>query len=370
MPRRHVLPTLGVYGPGPCAHSGVTRYIKDSVPFLGEAFDVRWVHGDTLAPPDGFDFVLYHLGNNMLHHGAFRALRRRAGPSILHEFNTFGYYRQAWDDLDDEERWAVLSLLSLDFGKQITSLSEAEALARKLRDSPVRAWDVGVECLALRRARPAVVHSPMTSALLRARHPTAPVRHVPMPVTVPPPTGHREVRARLGIPQGNLVFGVLGFLSPVKRVGQIIETWNTIAERPASWSLLIAGERVGEVDIPACAGVFNAEGYWSDNEFDQLLDLVDCGIQLRDPSMGETSGVVASLIARGTPVIVNDPYGALAPAEHPLVIRISTGEVERYQLSAAMHGVAARVHTTAVTRGPGNWQEWTAAIVDILMSGC
>ncbi|MEO7194983.1 MAG: hypothetical protein ABIZ05_09190 [Pseudonocardiaceae bacterium] len=356
--------TLGVYGPGCPSSSGVARYIQASLPYLREHYDVTHVGEDTAWDPSSFDVVLYHLGNNVLHHSAFRALRRRPGPVLLHEYNNLNYYYEAWQRLDDDERAAVLAMLGRCLGG---AFGHRDDLERHLAGHPHvdrYSLDSGIESLAVSAATRTLVHSPEAAAVLVGRYPRARVDVLPFPVGRIPEGNPAAVRARLGIAPDTYVFATFGFIGEYKRVEQILTAWQSWSDRPAEALLLLVGATQYDIQLPDEPCVRHT-GYLADDDFDALVVAVDCGIQLRHPWLGETSGPTSMLLAHQRPLICT---GNLAgqTGVHDSVLLVPTGTGEVAALVEAMRSQHRRPTRPSRYDSAWSWDTWTSAVTHAL----
>lgn len=295
------LPTLGVFGPRLDEPTGVARYSGLLHDHLALRYNITYVGNDDPDDPTDFDRVLYQLGASRRHHGAYAAMKRRPGPAVLHDPIALDYYNEAWDLIEPDEREAVLDLGSAFVGRPIASHEElAEAL-----DAPPGAdrWsaDIGVEQIFLPNVTLALVHSTYwVERLARAGTPTQLVRQ---PVPRLDPVG-ATMRAELGIGEEDLVVGTFGYLGIYKRIDRIVDAWLGWTDRPEASQLLVVGEPLDPIALPSTPDVRHLRNV--DNAtFEALLSCVDFGVQLRHPSMGETSAVTATLLGNGRPVVVS-----------------------------------------------------------------
>ena len=358
-------PSLAVFGPLPPQPTGIARYIHTSATHLEPYFDVTCASSPTDADPHDFDHVLYHLGNNAMHHGAFRALHTRPGPVLLHEFNNLDYYHQAWTQLTSHEQHHVLHAYSRHLGEDFRHRSALDAYAARNPDVDLGSLDLGIEQLAVHAATTTLVHHPATAQLLRRRHPQADIRTLPFPVepiTTPDP---RRVRRRLHLPDHALLFATFGFIGQYKRVERILDAWQHWNDRPEHAHLLLAGELQYPLPIPDDPTIHHT-GHLSDRDFDDLLLSVDCAIQLRHPWLGETSGPVSTLLAHHRPVILSDIPGMHTTTPTATHIPVGPGEVD-----ALVH--ALHHHGYSPTRAPAynpehTWTTWAQALAMALNS--
>lgn len=303
--------TLGVYGPksDEAEETAVASYIALSLPDLARHFDCVVVSRREVVDPSCFDYVLYHVSASIHTYHAHIALCKRPGPAIIHEHNCLQLYYELWPLLADENRKRILALFARRFGRTLQDLAEAQALADELPDADRYSIDVGVEALFMEKVTAAITHSPFISDLLRQRYPQTHVEMVNFMVA--PFTAAQAVwaRSQLGLERNDFLFGVFGRIGEYKRVEQIIRAWQQWHERPPTAKLLILGMRQYDIRIPACNGLIYLDHLPNESDFDAYLGAADCAVQLRHPTLGETSGVVSKLLANNKRLIISDtPY--------------------------------------------------------------
>ena len=86
--------------------NGIDLTLKE----LKHYFHCTHVSNRDWVDPTRFDYVLYHIGGSSRHDCAFKALRKRPGPAIIHEHNCLSYYYEAWPNVPDYEQNQLLSL--------------------------------------------------------------------------------------------------------------------------------------------------------------------------------------------------------------------------------------------------------------------
>lgn len=352
-------PSLGIYGPERGQRSGIAIYIQRSLACLEDGFAcVRAGRDD----PHRFDVVLYHLGNNVFHHDAFRALRSRPGPVVLHEFNNLDYYYQCWPRLSGNEQQRILTLLGQALGHNFPDLNALEYHFSAHPELDRYSIDARCEQLVIEAATVTFVHSEHSAAVLRRRYPTARVEILPFPVTPIRQGQTSAVRVHLGLPLDAFVFGVFGFLGEYKRLEQIIDAWHRWPDRPDDVLLVFAGERQYLLRIPVDCHSIRTTGYLDNDVFDALILSVDCGIQLRFPSLGETSGPISTLLAHRRPVILSDIPQMRCYAKRQALTYVPVG---RGEVPALIKAMRHRVHHRADPPSYDDsfsWEVWRAAI--------
>jgi glycosyltransferase involved in cell wall biosynthesis len=148
-------------------------------------------------------------------------------------------------------------------------------------------------------------------------------------------------RAGLAVPAEAVVISCFGYMRPPKRLHALLDAVRRI---DVPYRVLIAGEFVSS-DYEASIRTLLADArvvrlpYVPDEEFWRLAALTDICVNLRYPSVGETSGIAMKLMAAGKPVLVTagEEY-ARFPDVAP--VRIDPGEAETEMLAHYLYTLA------------------------------
>ena len=189
---------------------------------------------------------------------------------------------------------------------------------------------------AMEAAHLVIVHNP-AAARLANEHGASRVEFVPHFIEHHPAPPAQDVfawRAGQGIGYGTCLFGVFGHLRESKRIPAIV---RAIAQQPpGTAALLVQGEWGSDALRQSLEpqGVIRV-GATSEAMFRLLIAAVDVGVNLRYPSAGESSGVLARLMAAAKPAIVTrgEELSHLPPG---IVWPITPGPGEAEQLTCAI----------------------------------
>ena len=301
--------TLGIYGPQLPERSGVAYFAATMMPELERTFRCVQVSNRYWVSPHKFDFTLYHVGASARHHCVFRAIHERPGITIIHEHNCLSYYYESWPELSEESKQEFLHHVSARLGTTFLTLEEVQRCLDLRADPDRYAADVAIERLYMSRITGAVTHSPYIARMLRRRYPAVPIATLPFMAARLTLLSGRRARQSLGVSDQDFLFGTFGFIGEYKRTDKILAAWNSWRDRPAWVKLLIVGERQQFIDIPQRADVIYLDFVEGERQFQAYLSAVDCAIQLRHPTLGETSAVISTLLANNKRVITSDtPY--------------------------------------------------------------
>jgi glycosyltransferase involved in cell wall biosynthesis len=255
--------------------------------------------------PDAFP--VFQLGNNVSFH-AFQpaALARLGGlvqlhDPVLHHFHVDrtlaagngGY----WEDL---EFW---------YGPAVARA------CRRLLELGAPPWsNAAVTAIPffepyLQFADAVLVHSQSALRTVQSRMPALRGYCLPQCYPLDPPPRASSAAGR------PLRLGVFGWVEPHKRVDQILAAIAELRRRGADVRLDICGHAragttaralVDQIDALGLSSVVQLRGHVEHERFVSEIAGVDVCVNLRDPTMGETSAIVTQAMQLGTPVIVTD----------------------------------------------------------------
>ena len=327
---------VAYYSPLPPSRSGIADYSTLLLPALRERVDVVVAEKGKKAPTA--DVALYHIGNDPDAHGwIVDALNERPGVVVLHEYvlhpliagitigrgNARGY-------LDAMER-------ELGVAGRLLALGVLDNLLPLLWETqPERFPLSGV---VLDRARGLIVHSRYVADRARAAGYGGRLWRIPHPVW---PTAEPEAADDVS---GEPLIGCFGYLNMNKRIPQLLEAFASLRRRLPGARLLLVGaagerfdvqrrlERLGLTEGVQRLDYVPEERMWS------LMAACDVLVNLRYPTMGETSGSVIRALSLGKPLLVSD-VGWFSELPDDVVLKVPVDELEVVTLAAALEFAA------------------------------
>jgi len=265
------------------------------------------------------DLRLYQIGNSIHHRNAFDSLRRLPGVVTLHEpFLHHGLYGVS---LMRHRREVFYELGSPDW-------AAARHLADRMAVGDYRAL---MDILLIRRLVDSslgiIVHSHAARRMIEdycSAHPfrqQRPPRVAVIPQLMPiPRVDSPPGRVEFDLPEEGLIFGVAGTVQPAKEPHLVLRAFARVAASLAHARLVFAGEVSEDCNVFAQArslGVADRVTFLGRvDPLDRMhLAIVACDVivNLRQPTIGETSGTALRAMALGRPLIVRDVgwYGEL-----------------------------------------------------------
>jgi glycosyltransferase involved in cell wall biosynthesis len=327
---------VAYYSPMPPSRSGIADYSTLLLPALRERIDVVVAEPGKRAP--SADIALYHVGNDPDAHGwIVDALRERPGLVVLHEYVL--HHLVAGITIGRGDGRGYLDAMERDLGVagRLLGLGVLDNLLPLLWETqPERFPLSGV---VLDRAQGLVVHSNYVGERARAAGYGGRLWHVPHPAWP-----MSEV-VPAGDVSGEPLIGCFGYLNMNKRIPELLEAFAALRrERPGARLLLVgaAGERFDVQRrlerLGLTEGVERMD-YVPEDRMWSLMAACDVLVNLRYPTMGETSGSVIRALSLGKALVVSD-VGWFAELPDDAVLKVPVDEHEVPTIRAAL-GVAA-----------------------------
>jgi glycosyltransferase involved in cell wall biosynthesis len=332
---------VAYYSPLPPSRSGIADYSALLLPALRERVDVVLARPGARAP--AADVALYHIGNEPDAHAWIAdALHQRPGLVVLHEYVL--HHLVAGMTIGRGKGRAYLDAMERDLGVagRLLGLGVLDNLLPLLWETqPERFPLSGV---VLDDAHGLIVHSRYVGERARAAGYGGRLWRVPHPLW--PMHDFAPAQDVAGDP----LIGCFGFLNMNKRIPQLLEAFASFRrDRPGARLLLVGGagerfdvgrrlERLGLSEGVDRIDYVPEERMWS------LMSACDVLVNLRYPTMGETSGSVIRALSLGKPLVVSD-VGWFAELPDEAVLKVPVDEHEVAVIAAALavaadHGAA------------------------------
>ena len=268
------------------------------------AHDIVWRHAR-----DPYDLIIYQLGNSPAHDYMWPYLARYAGLVVIHDGNlqaARAHYFFSRGDLDGYRAEFAYNDPHHDAAAELVIAGMSGTL--RLQWPMLRS--------VVSTARTVAVHNPWLAAQLRERYPDAHIEVIRAgmddPVSKDTETARAIVRTRHGLPPEAVVFGAFGWVTPEKRVPQIVRAMTSLADEEPNAHLLLVGSPVDHYDVRAdlrAAGLngrVTLAGYVDDADVLRYLSATDVCLCLRWPTMRETSATWLRALAAGKAMIITD----------------------------------------------------------------
>ncbi len=329
---------VALFTPMPPERSGIAAYSELLLPALSARCEVVTVKRGAKKPPRGTDLCVYHIGNNPDAHGwIVEALRRTPGVVVLHDFVL--HHLVAGLTIGRRDGHGYLDAMEREGGVVGRLLGHAVLDKRIPPLWENRPEDFHLAGQVLDLATGLIVHSHYVSDRARAAGYPGRVWIVPHPAFPIPDLTPADV-------VGEPVFGTFGNVNASKRVPQLLEAFARVRRRHAASGLLLVGATSPGFDLDRRLqrlGIDGAglvrEGYVDDRRLWELMIAADVHVNLRSPTMGETSGTAIRALSLGRPLIVSD-VGWFSELPDDVALKVPVDEHEVDTLTAALELLA------------------------------
>lgn len=291
---------VAYYSPMPPARSGIADY---SAMLLEELRGL--VEVDLGGRSGGAAVALYQLGNNADHMEAYEMALREPGVVVLHEANLHHLITD-------------LTIRRGDWDAYVEACAHDGGEAARVYAGRVRALDVGPDYegvpmlrRVLERARGVIVHSRYVGARCREAGYTGPLAVIPHGAAMPP-VDRMNWRAKLGVNESDPLVGVFGYMKPYKRVSQSLRAFARVLRMAPEAKMILVGEEHPEFPLAPQIRALGLQaavrrfGFATEMEFSGYLSACDVILNLRYPTVGETSGTLLRAFGMGKAAVVSD----------------------------------------------------------------
>jgi glycosyltransferase involved in cell wall biosynthesis len=323
---------VAYYSPLPPSRSGIADYSALLLPALRDRADVVVAERGKRAPDA--DVALYHVGNDPDAHGwIVDALRRRPGVVVLHEFVL--HHLVSGITLGRGDARAYFDAMERDLGVigRLLALGVADNLLPLLWETQPERFPLAGTVLDL--AHGLIVHSRYVETRAREAGYAGAIWRVPHPAWPDLPIAPAAVA-------GDPLIGCFGYLNVNKRIPQLLEAFALLRRHRHGAKLLLVGgagerfdlerrlERLGLDD-----SAIVREDYVPEERLWSLMAASDVLVNLRSPTMGETSGAVIRGLALAKPMLVSD-VGWFAELPDNVALKIPVDEFEVQTIAGAL----------------------------------
>jgi glycosyltransferase involved in cell wall biosynthesis/SAM-dependent methyltransferase len=318
---------LAFFSPLPPARSGIADYSQALIQSLKPLMELEvFSEASRAFDPARFDIALYHLGNNVYHDFVYETALRHAGVVVMHESNL-------------HHLMADLTIKRGDWDAYIRECEyhggpQAGAYAARVRKLEVGPDYEGVPMTRriLEKARGLVVHSRYMREEMRAAGFTGPVAVIPHGAWIPEADRHRY-RHRLGLDEITPLVGVFGFLKPYKRIAESLRAFRRLVRLVPNARMILVGEPHPEFPLEAMIGSMGLSanvrvlGFVPIEEFVGYLGACDIVLNLRYPTVGESSGTLLRSMGLGKAVMVSE-VGSFQEFPDDVCLKVPVGPGE------------------------------------------
>ncbi|HLH38862.1 MAG TPA: glycosyltransferase [Bryobacteraceae bacterium] len=298
---------LAFFSPLPPSKSGIADYSAALLEHLSPladvtAFDQKPANFDAKK----YDICVYQLGNNPFHAFVYEMALEHSGVVVMHEANLHHLIadltirRGDWDSyLREVERNAG---------------AEALAYARRFVRTLERGPDYEIPMLrsVLEKSRAAIVHSEAVEGELRKNGFAGPIAKIPHGAWIVDGGERMKYRERLGLNERTPLIGVFGFLKPYKRIAESLRAFRRLVRVAPEARMILVGEAHPELPLASLLSTLDLSaqarhiGFCPIGDFNGYLSACDIVLNLRYPTVGESSGTLLRALGMGKAALVSD----------------------------------------------------------------
>jgi len=333
---------VAYYSPQPPERSGIADYSALLLPALANRIEVDVVRRGSRRFRRQADVSLYHIGNDPKAHGwIVEALRRRPGIVVLHDFVL--HHLVAGMTLGRGDGAGYLDAMQREAGPVGRMLAHGviDEVLPPLWEDRAAEYPLAGEVLA--SAKGLIVHSAYVEQRVRESGYREPVWRIPHPAWPQPSV---EI-ASTDLPKDRMIIGCYGHLNPAKRLPQLLEAFALLRRRAPEALLLLVGSPSPGLELDPVYDRLGLQAgedliqfdYVDEAQLWSLLSACEVCVNLRYPTMGETSGIVIRALGLGRPLVVSD-VGWFAELPDEAVLKVPVGEGEIPAIAHALERLA------------------------------
>jgi glycosyltransferase involved in cell wall biosynthesis/SAM-dependent methyltransferase len=318
---------VAFYSPMPPSPSGIADYSAALADELKQLADVTaFARAEDAFDATRFDIALYQVGNNGCHAFVYEQALRHPGVVALHEANLHHLIadltirRGDWDAYVEECEY--------------NGGEEARAFAVRVRKLEAGPDYEGVKMTRrlLESARGVVVHSRYMEREVRAAGYQGPVAVIPHGAWIP--QGDRMAwRHKLGLDEATPLVGIFGHLKPYKRIPEALRAFARLARLVPEVKLILCGEEHPDFPLAPLIRSLGLSanvrllGFTPIDDFVGYLSACDIVLNLRFPTVGESSGTLLRAMGLGKATLVSD-LGAFQEFPEGVCLKVPVGAGE------------------------------------------
>lgn len=332
---------VGFFSPMPPAKSGIADYSAALVEPLSRLAEVEvFDRVPQDFDPARFDVLLYQLGNNVHHDFVYEAALRHPGVVVIHEANLhyliadITIARGDWDGYLREAEYAggPAALAYAERVRRLETGPDYEGLPMMRR--------------ILERSRALIVHSRCVEEAMRAAGFTGSIARIPHGAWLPQ-ANRQEYRQRLGLDERTPLVGVFGFLKPYKRIPESLRAFRRLVRLEPRAKMILAGEPHPDLPVHSLIRTLGLSssvrvlGHVPIEDFVGYMAASDIVLNLRYPTVGESSGSLLRALGLGRPTLVTD-VGSFRDLPDDVCLKVSPGRAEEDQIFEFLNLLASR----------------------------
>jgi glycosyltransferase involved in cell wall biosynthesis/SAM-dependent methyltransferase len=318
---------VAFFSPLPPARSGIADYSEALIASMKPLVDLEiFSGGGCNFDPEQYDIAVYHVGNNGFHGFVYETALEHPGVVVMHESNLHHLI-------------ADLTIKRGDWDAYVRECEyEGGAAAREFAEK-VRRLEIGPDYDGVRmtrrlleKARGVIVHSRFMQDEIRATGYTGPCAVIPHGAWIPQ-ADRNQFRYKLGLDEITPLIGIFGFLKPYKRIAESLRAFQRLVRLAPQAKMILVGEPHQEFPLEAMIRSMGLSanvrilGFAPIEDFVGYLGACDIVLNLRFPTVGESSGTLLRSLGLGKAVLVSD-IGSFSEFPDDVCMKVPVGRAE------------------------------------------
>lgn len=296
-----------------CTHFDIDVYIDDNYNvdcILNQNINI-YNHKSFKKNCNRYYDIIYQVGNSEYHIYMWHYIEKYKGTVVLHDFNlhlVVGHYALY---LAKNDYKLYRKYLLYDFNVEVVD-SYLDSLKKGL--TKIKSADMELNGFVTNYANKIIVHSNEAREKLLLRDIHRSVRTIPHYAKIGFLVNNEEIKLNMNIDNNTIIMASYGHIQETKRVIPILNAFNKLIKKYNNVKFIFVGKL--DVNIRPSFESFlrdneiedkvSVTGYMDIDEFINYIDLADICFNLRYPYIGETSGSLMRILAKGKCVVVND----------------------------------------------------------------
>ncbi|MDE3195797.1 MAG: methyltransferase domain-containing protein, partial [Acidobacteriota bacterium] len=311
-----------------------------------------------------FDIALYHLGNNPYHDFVYDTALAHPGVAVMHEANLHHLIAHVTINRGDWDAYVAECAhnggeAALAYAQRVRNLEvgpdyEGLAMTRRL----------------LERSKGVIVHSNYVGGETRGQGFTGPLVTIPHGAAIPV-TDRLGTRHLLGLDESTPLIGAFGYLKPYKRIAESLRAFKRLVRLEPRARMILVGEPHPEFPVAHLIRTLGLDeyvrllGYVPIEKFVDYMGACDIVLNLRFPTVGETSGSLQRALGLAKAVIVSG-IGSFAELPDDICLKVPVDRHEEDLIFECLNTLVSRPDLArAIGERARRWIErecnWTVA---------
>ena len=310
---------LAIVTPWPKQKTGIANYAENIFPHLKKYFDIdlfidnldenvlkddRFAMFDLEELPskiNEYDEVLYQIGNNtQFHKNAFKMLTQHKGIAEIHDFDLSAFFYNSF--YQGEDRELMREALRLGYGYDGVEYLERVEDQKQVYDGRFKMSDS-----VAAYASAVIFHNKWSACECKSLTKKYVVPHACFKYDEAEDEVVEEVKKKIDYSDSDVIIGMFGFVNKNKRYDILVKAFQKLNNPDAKlvfWGNDANGELESLIRREKLEKKVIIMGYLENREYRAGLKLSDIVVNMRYPSMGESSGTLCEALSKGKPTIV------------------------------------------------------------------